>query len=99
MLELDMTVVISMLRGINVGAHKMIKMDGLRALYDSLKLRDARTHINSGNVIFATAERDLARLAKRIENAIERSFGFRPDVVVRTASEMRDVIARNPFVR
>ena len=92
-----MAVVISMLRGVNVGGHNKIKMDALRALYESLRLRDPRTHIQSGNVIFRTEERDLARLAKRIADAIERSFGFRPDVIVRTTSELRDVIARNPF--
>lgn len=92
-----MTVVISMLRGVNVGGHHKIKMDALRALYESLELRDPHTYIQSGNVIFRTEQRDLARLTKRIESGIERSFGFRPEVIVRTSSELRDVIARNPF--
>lgn len=38
-----MAVIISMLRGGNVGAHNRIKMDALRALYESLGLRDPRT--------------------------------------------------------
>jgi uncharacterized protein (DUF1697 family) len=92
-----MTVVISMLRGVNLAGHHRIKMEDLRALYESLGLRDARTFIQSGNVIFRTEGRDLAPLTKRIENAIERSFGFRSAVIVRTASDLRDVIARNPF--
>jgi uncharacterized protein (DUF1697 family) len=95
----DMTVIISMLRGVNVGGHNKIKMDALRALYESLKLRNAQTYVQSGNVIFKTDERDIARLTKRIEDGIERKFGFRPDVIVRTAAEMRDVIARNPFAK
>ena len=94
-----MTVVISMLRGVNVGGHNKIKMDALRALYTSLKLRDAQTYVQSGNVIFRTDERDIARLTKRIEDGIERKFGFRPDVILRTAAEMRDVVARNPFAK
>jgi uncharacterized protein (DUF1697 family) len=92
-----MTVVISMLRGVNVGGHNKIKMATLPALYESLGLLDAQTYIQSGNVVFRTKERDLAVLAKRIGNGIERSFGFRPDVIVRTSAELRDVIARNPF--
>jgi len=95
----DMTVIISMLRGVNVGGHNKIKMDTLMALYESLKLRDAQTYVQSGNVIFKTDERDIARLAKRIEDGIERKFGFRPDVVLRTAAEMKDVVARNPFAK
>jgi uncharacterized protein (DUF1697 family) len=90
-------VVISMLRGLNLGNHNRVKMDALRALYASLKLRDPQTYIQSGNVIFETQEQDLARLAKRIGNGVEQTFGFRCDVVVRTASELRSAIARNPF--
>jgi uncharacterized protein (DUF1697 family) len=92
-----MTVVISMLRGVNVGGHNKIKMEALRALYESLGLLDAQTHIQSGNVIFRTRMRDQVLLAKTIENGIEQSFGFRPSVIVRTSSELRDAIARNPF--
>jgi uncharacterized protein (DUF1697 family) len=94
-----MPVVISMLRGVNVGGHNKIKMDALRTLYESLGLRDPQTFIQSGNVIFRTEERDLVRLARRIEDTIERRVGFRPSVIVRTTSELRDVIARNPFAK
>jgi uncharacterized protein (DUF1697 family) len=94
-----MAVIISMLRAVNVGGHNRIKMDALRALYESLKLRDPQTYVQSGNVIFRTEERDLVRLAQRVENGIERRFGFRPAVIVRTASELRNVIARNPFAK
>jgi uncharacterized protein (DUF1697 family) len=94
-----MTVIISMLRGVNVGGHNKIKMEALRALYESLKLRDAQTYVQSGNVVFRTNERDIARLTKRIEDGIERKFGSRPDVILRTAAEMREVVARNPFAK
>ena len=92
-----MTVVISMLRGVNLAKHNRIKMDALRAVYESLKLRDPQTYVQSGNVVFKTAEKDLVKLATRIEAGIEASFGFRPAVIVRTVVEMRDVVARNPF--
>jgi uncharacterized protein (DUF1697 family) len=94
-----MTVIVSMLRGVNVGGHKKIKMEALRALYESLKLRDAQTYVQSGNVIFRTDERDMSRLAKRIEDGIEKKFGFRPDVILRTAAELKEVVARNPFAK
>jgi uncharacterized protein (DUF1697 family) len=99
MLEHDMAVVISLLRGVNVGGHHKIKMDALRALYDSLGLPDALTYVQSGNVIFKTRERDLIRLGRRIEDGIERTFGFRPHVIVRTPADLRNVIARNPFAK
>jgi len=92
-----MAVIISMLRGVNVGGHKMVKMDALCALCGSLGLRDAQTYVQSGNVIFRTEGRELVRLSKRIENGIEKSFGFHSDVILRTPAELRDVVKKNPF--
>ena len=92
-----MTVMISLLRGVNVGGHRKVKMEDLRALYESLGFEDVQTYINSGNVLFRTAQRDLVRLRKRIEDAIEGACGFRSHVILRTPSDLRGVIARNPF--
>jgi uncharacterized protein (DUF1697 family) len=92
-----MTVIVSMLRGINVGGHNCIKMESLRTMYESLGLRDAQTYVQSGNVVFRTAARDLVGLAKRIENKIEQTYGFRPTVINRSSSELREAIGRNPF--
>ena len=92
-----MKVIISLLRGINLGGHHQIKMSDLCALYGRLGHSDARSHINSGNIVFHTDERDLAGIAKKIESAIEKKYGFHADVVVRTTTELRDVIRRNPF--
>src|SRR6266446_2126283 len=92
-------VIISMLRGVNLASHNRMKMDVLRALYESLGLREPQTYVQSGNVVFRTGERDLAALARRIEKGIERTFAIRSDVILRTAPEMKDVIARNPFAK
>ena len=92
-----MPVLISMLRGVNVGGHNKIKMDALRALYVSLKFEDPRTYVQSGNVIFRTKEKPSPALAKKIQNAIERKFGFRPEVILRTTDELRTAIAAHPF--
>lgn len=92
-----MAVLISMLRGVNVGGHNKISMAELRTMYESLGLQDPHTYVQSGNVVFRTKERNFPALAKRIEDAIEHGFGFRCDVIVRTTAELKDVIARNPF--
>ena len=91
-----MKVVISLLRGVNVGRNK-IKMDALRDLYAGLGLLNPCTHIQSGNVIFATKARSLPALAQKLGGAIRQNFGFCPDVILRTPAELRDVLARNPF--
>ncbi len=96
-----MPVLISMLRGVNVVGRNRVKMDALRALYESLKLEDPRTYVQSGNVIFRTKvrheQKGSAALATKIQDGIERKFGFRPEVILRTPDEMRSAIAASPF--
>jgi uncharacterized protein (DUF1697 family) len=93
-----MSVVISMLRAINLGAHRRVKMDDLRAMCEALKLTDVQTYLQSGNVVFR-AQGDPGALSKRLEKEIERKLGFHSDVISRSVSEMRDVVARNPFAK
>ena len=92
-----MPVLISMLRGVNVGPHNRIKMEILRSVYESLGLEDPRTYVQSGNVIFRTKERNLVQLAKKIEDAIEKKCKCRPGVILRTTDEFRKTIAATPF--
>jgi len=92
-----MPVLISMLRGVNVVGRNQIKMEALRAVYKSLKFEDPRTFIQSGNVIFRTRQKNSPVLAKKIQDAIEDAFGFRPAVIVRTPDELRRAIAATPF--
>src|SRR4029077_3214784 len=93
-----MAVIISMLRGVNLGPHNRLKMEELRALYESLKLRGAQTYVQSGNVIFKSEEPDMVKLGLRIEKAVEKAYGFHSDVILRTASELKAVVANNLFV-
>lgn len=94
-----MAAIISLLRAVNVTGYNKVKMDALRELYESLGLRGAQTYIQSGNVVFKTDAKDLVRLQKRIQDAIEKSYGFRPGVVLRSSAELKDVIRRNPFAK
>jgi uncharacterized protein (DUF1697 family) len=92
-----MPVLISMLRGVNVGPHNRIKMDALRAVYESLKFEGPRTYVQSGNVIFRTKEKNSSQLAAKIRTAIEKKFKCSPEVILRTAEELRKAIAATPF--
>ena len=76
-----MPVYVSLLRGVNVGGNRKVKMDALRELYESLGLGAVETFIQSGNVVFSSAARDAGKLAGRISAAIEKRFGFPCEVV------------------
>ena len=91
---MPMPVIVSMLRGVNLGSSRRIKMEDLRAVYETLGLRDVRTYVQSGNVVFRSP-RPVP--PARVEAAIEKRFGFQSDVIHRTPDELRAIIARNPF--
>lgn len=92
-----MPVYAALLRGVNVGSSKRMKMHELRGVFESLSLPNAQTYLQSGNVIFESAELELDPIAGRIEAAIESSFGFHSDVILRSADQMEAVVAKNPF--
>lgn len=92
-----MTSFVSLLRGINVSGHNMIKMAELKALYESLAFRNVTTYIQSGNVVFQAEKGDTSSVETSIERAIEKRFGFPVVVVVRTSSELAKAIRANPF--
>ena len=92
-----MSVYICLLRGVNVTGANLIKMDDLRALCTKLKFEKAQTFIQSGNIVFRTSEKNESTVSTRIGDAIEKKYGFRPAVMLRTAEQMRAVVAANPF--
>ncbi|HYC88677.1 MAG TPA: DUF1697 domain-containing protein [Thermoanaerobaculia bacterium] len=77
---------VCLLRGVNVGGNKMVKMEELRKTFESLGCTNVRTVLQSGNVIFdaKTKPRDL-----------ESHLGV--PVVLRTQAEIRKAIEANPF--
>jgi uncharacterized protein (DUF1697 family) len=94
-----MPVYVSMLRGINLGGHKKIKMDQLRASFEALGFEQVKTYIQSGNVVFKTAKASPGALCSKIEAKIIADFGHSVSVVVRTADEMKQIVANNPFLK
>jgi uncharacterized protein (DUF1697 family) len=65
---------VALLRGVNVGGKSLVKMGDLKSCLEALGLDNVSTYIASGNVLFESAERDVAKLEKRIERAIEKRF-------------------------
>ncbi len=90
---------ISMLRGINVAGHNMIKMEALSKMYGALGFKNVRTYIQSGNVIFEAPSTDDEKLADKIEKKIESMFGFHVQVAIRTKEEIGSIIKKNPLAK
>lgn len=92
-----MAVYVSLLRGVNLAGHNRVKMAELRELCASLGFTGTRTHLQSGNAVFASPERSAAKLGSQIEAGIERRFGLSIRVLVRTATQVRTAVDRFPF--
>ncbi len=92
-----MPIYISLIRGINVGGNKLIKMAELRQMYESLGFTQVRTHLQSGNVVFQFPGSDTGEIEEQIERGILEHFRIRPSVIVRTAQELEAVVAMQPY--
>lgn len=87
---------IAILRGINVGGHRKILMADLRQLLETLGLKNVKTYIQSGNVIFKS-DNSNTQLENEITEVIKTHFGFDVPVSVRSQAELSLIIEQNPF--
>ncbi len=87
---------IALLRGINVGGNKRVAMADLRALCEGLGFKDARTLLQSGNVVL-DSRLGAATIESRMSEAIAQQLSLDVRVVVRTAAELAAVVKHDPF--
>ena len=86
---------VALLRGVNLGPHKRMKMVDLVAVFEKCGCAEIATYIQSGNVVFTAPAGGID--AAMLEAAIEKRFGFSAPVVLRTAEELDGAIAANPY--
>jgi len=94
-----MRVYISILRGINVSGHKLVKMDALRELYESLGFQNVTTYKQSGNVVFIAIDSEVNKLEQIISKQIEKDFGIFVPVIVLTIDRLEEIVDNNPFLK
>ena len=88
---------IALFRGINVGGNNPLPMKTLPALLATCGCTDAKTYIQSGNVVFRSSAGKAATLAASIGKAIHKKHGFEPRVLILSCSELARAMANNPF--
>ena len=92
-----MTKYAAFLRGINVGGHKVIKMEALKKAFESFGFQNVKTLLASGNVLFETAESDSNALTQKIEQNLKKTFGFEVGTLLRTKQKMHALADSEPF--
>ena len=87
---------IAFLRAINVGG-RIVKMDHLREIFESMGFENVETFIASGNVIFESGSKDVDTLAKKIEKGLKETLGFEVATFIRSDSELAGIANYKPF--
>jgi uncharacterized protein (DUF1697 family) len=87
------------LRGINVGGRRAMQMKPLGRALESLGLKDVRTLLASGNVLFNAAPVSRDRLVREIEEKLKETFGHEIGVIVRSVEELQTLADLDPFKR
>jgi uncharacterized protein (DUF1697 family) len=91
-----MTSFVALLRAVNVGGTGKLPMEDLRSLCTDAGFAKVQTYIASGNVVF-TCRKSETQVKAMLEASLAEYAGKKIGVFVRTAAEMADVSASNPF--
>jgi uncharacterized protein (DUF1697 family) len=87
---------VALLRAVNVGGTGKLPMSDLKNICEELGFGAVRTYIASGNVVF-TSRKSAVAIKVALEKRLEAYAGKPLGVLVRTAAEMAQVLADNPF--
>ena len=87
---------VALLRGVNVGGRNLMKMPALRACLEDAGFDRVETFIQSGNVVFRTAQKSVSKLTVQIEKVIETTLGISSRVVVVSRDRLKAVIEEAP---
>jgi len=87
---------IALLRAVNLMNTVRISMADLTSLCEKAGCGNVQTYIASGNVVFSSRKKEAAVKAA-LESALESHASRAISVFVRTAGEMAEVLAKNPF--
>lgn len=90
---------ISILRGINVGGHRLIKMADLKKLLTNLGFKQVQTYIQSGNIVFQSDETNEKTLEELIGSAIKKQYNFDVPTMVKGILELKEIVHQNPFLK
>ncbi len=91
-----MTNYVALLRAVNVAGTSKLPMAALKAIGEDCGFVNVRTFIASGNLLFESAQ-DEKTAQHKIEKKLETFFGKRVPIFVRSAAEMTQLAANNPF--
>jgi uncharacterized protein (DUF1697 family) len=91
-----MTAYVALIRAVNVSGTGKLPKEDLKAMGEACGFEAVRTFINSGNLLFTSALGE-ATVKKRLEKKVSDYFAKPVPVYVRSAKEMAEAVAHDPF--
>ena len=91
-----MTTYIAFLRGI-APMNPNMKNEKLRGVFENLGFTNVSSVVSSGNIIFETPEADIQTIEKRVETALRTQLGITSTTIIRSASQIQQLIDKRPF--
>jgi len=88
---------VALLRGINVGGNKKVPMAELKKILEKIGLKNVKTLLASGNVVFEADSNKIDELHASISSAIEKAFKFPVPVLLRSFPDIQKLIYLDPF--
>ncbi len=88
---------VALLRGINVGGNNKLPMKDLCAVFSAAGCAEVASYIQSGNVVFTAPAKAIAALTGKLEAAIDKRFGFKPPIQLRSSAELDAVVDELPW--
>jgi uncharacterized protein (DUF1697 family) len=81
----------------NVVGNNILPMASLVRHLEAMKLKNVKTYIQSGNVVFDTTSKNLTSLTKSIVARIADEHGFAPRLLLISPGALQQAIDSNPF--
>ncbi|HXC56459.1 MAG TPA: DUF1697 domain-containing protein [Rhizomicrobium sp.] len=94
-----MSLQVALLRAVNVGGTGLVLMADLRATAQKAGLKQVRSLLQSGNLVFDAGAKAPAAVERLLETACSKTFGLKTEVYVRSSADFGTLVAGNPFVR
>lgn len=89
---------IVLLRGINVGGKRKIRMKDLKDLLVQNGYQNVLTYIQSGNIILQSLQKDIPKIENHISGLIQKAYSFEVPVMVLNNNQFLSIYNGNPFI-
>ncbi|RUU53852.1 DUF1697 domain-containing protein, partial [Mesorhizobium sp. M2C.T.Ca.TU.002.02.1.1] len=88
---------VALLYSIILSEGRRVVMADLKAMAEEQGLKNVRTLVATGNLVFEARAGEISKLEQRLERAFEKTFGRHVDIIVRGAEDWLKLAAGNPF--